>query len=185
MPITARSHATTCSPRCRKARSRAQQLPPELTSRDRWVRHTARKVPLTVAGGVASSTDPSTWSTYSAAVASTAGVGMGFVLDGDGIACIDLDHALDDQGQPLPWAERILEALPATFIEISRSGNGLHVFGLAPAGRGRKVRRADGTAVEWYTRGRFIAVTGRRFGSSPARLADLADVIEALSEGSL
>ncbi|WP_406345530.1 bifunctional DNA primase/polymerase [Streptomyces sp. NBC_00648] len=181
MPITARSHAETCSPRCRKARSRAQQLPVELTSRDRWVRYTAKKMPLTVSGRAASSTDPATWSSYTAVKASTAGVGAGFVLAaGDGLACIDLDHALDASGRPEPWAQRILDTLPPTFIEISLSGRGLHVFGLAPAGPGRKIRRGE-TAVEIYTRGRFIAVTGNRFAGAPARLADLADVISMLA----
>lgn len=186
MPITARSHAATCSPRCRQARSRATRLPRELTSRERWVRHTDRKVPLTVKGRPASSTDPECWSTYRAAVESTAGVGAGFVLaEGDGLVCVDLDHALDEQGRPLPWAQRILDRLPSTFVEVSRSGEGLHVFGRASSRPGRKVRRADGTAVEWYTRGRFIAVTGRRYSGSPARLANLDDVLNALEEGGL
>lgn len=184
MPITARSHAVTCSSSCRQARSRARRLPSELTSRTRWVRHTERKVPLTVKGRPASSTDPECWSTYRAAVESAAGVGAGFVLaDGDGLVCVDLDHALDEQGQPLPWARRILDRMPSTFVEVSRSGEGLHVFGTASSRPGRKVRRADGTAIEWYTRGRFIAVTGRRYGGSPARLADLSDVLDSLEGG--
>ncbi len=186
MPLMARSHALTCSERCRRARSRARQLPRELTSRTRWVRHTERKVPLTVAGRPASSTAPECWSSYRAAKESTAGVGAGFVLaEGDGLACLDLDHALDEQGRPRPWARRILDRLPRTFVEISRSGEGLHVFGTASSRPGRKVRRADGTAVEWYTRGRFIAVTGRRYGGSPACLADLDDVLNTLEEGGL
>ena len=184
MPITARSHAETCSPRCRKARSRAQQLPAELTSRDRWVRHTARKMPLTLKGRPASSMDPATWSTYEAAKASTVGVGIGYVLaEGDGVVCIDLDHALNDQGEPLPWAARILERMPATFIEISRSGRGLHIFGLAPAARGRKIRRGE-IAIEVYRQGRYIAVTGNRYAGAPARLADLASIMDQL-EGEL
>ncbi|MDV9170934.1 hypothetical protein R6V09_12410 [Streptomyces sp. W16] len=139
-----------------------------------------------MAGRPASSTDPSCWSSYQAAQSSTAGVGAGFVLaEGDGLVCIDLDHALDEQGRPRPWARRILDALPATYTEISRSGEGLHIFGTALSRPGRKVRRADGTAVEWYTRGRFIAVTGDRFSGSPARLADLGDVLNALEEGGL
>lgn len=137
-----------------------------------------------MAGRPASSTDPECWSSYRAAKESTAGVGPGFVLaDGDDLVCIDLDHALDEQGRPLPWARRILDQLPRTFVEISRSGEGLHVFGRASSRPGRRIRRADGTAVEWYTRGRFIAVTGRRYGDSPARLADLVGVLNTLERG--
>lgn len=150
------------------------------------MRHTERKVPLTVAGRPASSTDPRSWSSYRDAQVSTVGAGAGFVLaEGDGLVCVDLDHALDERGRPVPWAARILEAMPSTFVEVSRSGRGLHVFGRASSRPGRKVRRADGTQVEWYTRGRYIAVTGRRYGDSPARLADLDDVLTNLEEGAL
>ncbi|MEW2245677.1 DNA primase, partial [Streptomyces sp. NPDC026666] len=72
MPLMARAHAKTCSPRCRKALSRAKArnpLPDELTTRDRWVRRSAAKVPLTVDGMLASSTDPRTWSTHKDAAA--------------------------------------------------------------------------------------------------------------------
>ena len=141
-------------------------------------------MPLTVKGRPASSTDPATWSTYDAVKASTVGVGVGFVLaEGDGLVCIDLDHALDEQGQALPWAARILESLPATFTEVSVSGRGLHVFGLAPSARGRKIRSGE-IAIEVYSRGRYIAVTGNRYAGAPARLADLAGAIDQL-EGEL
>lgn len=178
-------NARFCSGRCRVAAYRAtRQLPAELTSRDRWVRRTARKMPLSVTGKPASSTDPATWSSYEAVKASTVGVGMGYVLaEGDGLVCIDLDHALDERGQALPWAARILESLPATFTEVSVSGRGLHVFGLAPSARGRKVRRGE-VAIEMYSRGRYIAVTGNRYGTAPARLADLTEAVAAL-EGRL
>ncbi|MFF0061086.1 bifunctional DNA primase/polymerase [Streptomyces sp. NPDC005279] len=180
-------NARFCSGRCRKAANRAKhrasQLPAELTSRDRWVRHTARKVPLTVTGKPASSMDPATWSTYQAAKASTVGVGLGYVLaEGDGLVCIDLDHALDEHGYALPWAARVLELVPMTFIEISRSGRGLHIFGLAPAARGRKIRRGE-VAVEVYSRGRYIAMTGNRYADAPAHLADLSGVIDQLEGG--
>lgn len=144
------------------------------------MRHTARKMPLTVGGKPASSTDPATWAPYGATKASAAGVGMGYVLaEGDGLVCIDLDHALNEQGQALPWAARVLELVPATFIEVSRSGRGLHIFGRAPSMRGRKIRRGE-IAVEVYSRGRYIAMTGNRYAGAPARLADLAGTLAQL-----
>src|SRR5690606_14681874 len=88
-----------CSGACRAAARRARpRLPRELTARARWVRHD-RKRPITRDGRPASSTDPSTWSTYREAARSKAGDGLGFVL-GDGIACLDIDHCLDGQGRP-------------------------------------------------------------------------------------
>ncbi|MFF9171736.1 MULTISPECIES: DNA primase [unclassified Streptomyces] len=182
MPITARAHARFCSTRCRVASHRAAKadaIPDELKTRDRWVRHSASKVPLTTAGKAASSTDPRTWTTYGEASASTAGVGMGFVLDGDGVVCIDLDHTFDADGSLKPWAEEILRDAGRTFVEVSMSGQGLHVWGFADVRQGRKLRRGD-LAVEVYGTGRFLAVTGRRFNGAPLTLTDLSALVGRL-----
>ncbi|MFI2227086.1 bifunctional DNA primase/polymerase [Streptomyces fradiae] len=180
MPVLARSHAKTCSPRCRKARSRARRtVPAELTSRPRWVRHSARKVPLTVGGSVASSTDPATWSRYAEAARSTVGAGAGFVLNGDGIVCLDLDGALDVDGQALPWAQRILDAAGPTWVEVSRSGTGLHIWGRGTLPRGRRLTVGPGS-VELYADGRYIAVTGQTYRGAPQRLGDVQQVLDAM-----
>lgn len=179
MPVLARSHARFCSGRCRVAAHRARrQVPAEMRSRDRWVRRTVKKVPVTAKGRPASSTDSATWCSYRDALRSTAGAGVGFVLNGDGIACLDLDHCLVD-GKPAAWAQRILDRVPATYVEVSPSGDGLHVFGFAKVGRGRRLR-VDGGQVEVYDRGRYIAVTRERFNGSPSRLADISEVIASL-----
>lgn len=182
MPLTARADARYCSGRCRVAAHRARRaVPVELTSRPRWIRHSARKVPLTVGGSVASSTDPSTWSRYRDAARSTAGAGLGFVLDGDGVVCLDLDHCLDAQGVPLPWAQTILNAAAGTWVEVSRSGDGLHVWGVGRLPHGRRITVGGGGSVELYGTGRYIAVTGRTFGDTPRRrLVDVQHVIDAL-----
>jgi primase-polymerase (primpol)-like protein len=180
MPITARVDARYCSGRCRVAAHRARRtVPTELTSRPRWVRHTARKVPLTVGGAVASSTDSSTWSRHAEAAQSTAGVGLGFVLDGDGVVCLDLDDALDQDGAALPWAQQIVDAAGPTWVEVSRSGTGLHVWGRGSLPHGRRITVGPGS-VELYGTGRYIAVTGATFGDTPRRLGDLQHVIDAL-----
>jgi primase-polymerase (primpol)-like protein len=105
---------------------------------------------------------------------------MGFVLTAeDRIVCIDLDHALVD-GELLPWARRIVDGLPATYIEVSPSGTGLHIWGFGSVGRGRRMR--DGEAsVEVYDRGRYITVTRRPFEDAPSKLADLSEVIANLA----
>lgn len=180
-------NARYCSGRCRTAACRKRQrvadpVPAELTRRRRWVRHTARKVPLAV-GGVktapASSMDASTWSTYRTVVRSKVGAGLGFVLAADDrIACIDLDHALVG-GYLLPWARTIVDKLPATYIEVSPSGTGLHIWGYGEVGRGRKLRRGD-VSVEVYDRERYITVTRRPFEGAPSKLADLSRVLADL-----
>lgn len=164
-----------CSTRCRVAAHRAKKLPAEMTERDRWVRHKAKR-PLTVRGAAASSTYRGTWSPYAAAKAATVGDGLGFVL-GDGIGCIDLDHCLTN-GKPAPWAQEILDRCPNTYIEISMSGDGLHIFGHLPEAQGRVIR--DDRSIEYYSRGRYIAVTGNRWASSPSALADLSEVVATL-----
>jgi primase-polymerase (primpol)-like protein len=172
-PFTARADARFCSGRCRVAAHRREILPAELTSRARWVRHRA-KVPLTIEGRCASSTDPATWASYRDAKASEIGDGLGFVFNGDGIAGIDLDHCLAG-GVLEPWAQQILDRCPATYVEISPSGTGLHIFGRAIVGAGR---RRNG--VEVYDRGRYFTVTGLPFGKPSRKLADNTGLISSL-----
>ncbi|MFS0718852.1 bifunctional DNA primase/polymerase [Arthrobacter sp. 1P04PC] len=131
-----------------------------MTGRTRWVRRTSTKRPVTIAGKPASATDPSTWASYADAKASSAGVGLGFVL-GDGIGCIDLDHCLDG-GVLADWAAEYIRTFSEAviFAEVSQSGEGVHLFIEAPEGPGRKIR--DGRNIERYTSGRYIAVTGNK-----------------------
>ncbi|WP_432034592.1 bifunctional DNA primase/polymerase [Streptomyces antibioticus] len=181
MPILARAHALTCSPRCRKARSRARTaVPGELRGRDRWVRRSADKVPLRAdTGRPASSTDPATWASHGEAAASAHGAGLGYVLaDGDDVVVLDLDHCLSG-GRLALWAAEILAACPPTFAEVSPSGTGLHIWGRGRLDRGRRIRRPDGAAIEAYSSGRYIAL-GHRYGRAPLVLADLGDVLDSL-----
>lgn len=179
-----RQGAKFCSQKCGtyyrralKSASKSPRFPVEMTDKARWVRRTSTKRPVTVAGKSASSTNAGTWDSFSAASASTAGVGMGFVL-GDGIGCIDLDHCFDG-GKLLPWAQEIVDRCPSTFMEVSQSGEGLHIFGLLPEGGGRNIR-SGGSNVEFYSVGRYMAVTGERFNNSPSRLADLSGVVASV-----
>jgi putative DNA primase/helicase len=90
------------------------------------------KRPLSVTGAPASSTDPSTWSTYDDAFAAFVdGVGnaAGFVLNRDmGIVVIDLDHCIID-GIVEPWAQEIIDRIDS-YTELSQSGEGIHIFAL-------------------------------------------------------
>lgn len=158
--------ARFCSAACRQRsyRRRTQTvIPAEMRERARWVRHDARKHPLTVHGHAASVTDPSTWCTYRAARASDAGVGVGIVL-GDGLGCVDLDDALLPDGSVKPWAQEVLDEYgPASILtEVSMSGRGLHLFLPMPEAPGRRIRNGD-VKIEVYSRARFIAVTGQVF----------------------
>lgn len=196
MPLLARADARVCGSTCRQRASRARRLaerlrveeeqaahvPPELRSRARWVRHSSRKVPLRTDGKFASSTDPSSWSDFATASRSTAGEGVGFVLTAsDRIVVIDLDHAVDD-GRVAPWAQRIVDRLPATYMERGRSGTGLHLWFRGEVPAGRRVRRGE-TAIEVYSDRRYMVV-GDRVPGTPLELAELPDaagVVASLS----
>lgn len=157
---TARADAVYCSPKCRvramRARRKHPKLPERMAECARFVRFSSSKVPLAVTGGHASSTDPNTWATLGEAVKSTRGVGIGFVLNGDGIGVIDLDHCVVG-GTVAPWAQAFLDANPDTFTELSVSGTGLHIWGLIPPGPGRRIRDGERN-VEVYSTGRYVAL---------------------------
>jgi len=125
-------------------------------------------VPVTIQGRPASSTNPETWSDFQTAIGSQIGDGPGFVLNGDGIVCIDLDHCFDES--PDPEAQSILDLFPNTYVEISPSGTGLHIWGYANLEKGRRFSR-NGQSVEIYPSGRYITVTGQAF--RPGSLANL------------
>ncbi|MFE2019979.1 hypothetical protein ACFW9O_18280 [Streptomyces sp. NPDC059499] len=129
----------------------------------------------------ASSTDPRTWSSYTDASKSTAGTGLGFVLNGDGIVCLDLDHVVGPDGAVATWAEDIVRRAGRTYIEVSPSGQGLHIFGLADVRQGRRIRKSGGYAVEVYGTGRFLTVTGDRFRGAPSALTDISALVDELT----
>lgn len=157
--VTVRADAKFCSTRCRVFWHRnASKLPAELTSRARWACHFSKR-PVQPDGRAASSTNPATWSTFKAVSEAHTGDGIGFMLNGDGIGCYDLDHVAES-GRLSVEALRFLAELDAFHVEWSPSGTGVHAWVHAPAGPGWR-RQIDGMAVEFYTRGRFMTVTGR------------------------
>ncbi|MEU5976377.1 DNA primase [Streptomyces sp. NPDC047315] len=171
--------STCCRVAAHRARRKATEPPQEMTSRRRWVRRSARKVPLQPSGRPALSTSPATWSSYRTVAGSSVGVGLGYVLGpDDGIVCIDLDHCLHG-GQLAQWAREVVDRCSGTYIEVSPSGDGLHIFGRAQVVKGRRIVR-DGRSVEVYGQGRYIAMTGQRFEDAPAELADLSEVVASL-----
>lgn len=175
LAVTARAHARFCSAACR-GRAHRRRVPAELTVRPRWVTHTPSKLPVTPTGRPASVTDPSTWSTFEAVKPFDR---RGFVLDGDGVVVLDLDHCLGADGQLTPTARAVLDRCPPTYVEVSISGDGLHVFGRGVVERGRRLT-VDGGPVEVYGTARYVAVTGNRHPGSTSTLGDLSAVLEWL-----
>jgi len=179
-PLSAmtRIDAVYCSAKCRVYVHR-NPFPKEMIALRRWIRYSRTKVPLTPDNEIASSTHPHTWSDFPWVQTSKAGVGIGFVFNGDGIIGIDIDQAFDDNGNIKDWALLILNSLPATYTEISPSGKGIHILGKGNVSTGRRWTLPDG-GVEIYGNGRYFTMTGKRFLATPKKLADLGTVIERI-----
>ena len=158
-----------CHSRCRVAANRCP-IPAELRNADRWIRH-KNKRPITTSGTPASVTNPNQWDTFQAARKSKAGTGLGFVL-GSGIGCIDLDHVIDHDGILHPTAQQLIDTLPPTWIELSPSKRGLHIWGHLPQAPGRKYQQG-GIHIEKYSRDRYITITGQTWANTPLQLAEL------------
>lgn len=163
-----------CSGRCRLAAHRRKKFPTELIELPRWIRHQEKR-PMTTWGTWASSTNPQTWSDFETAKQSDCGTGLGFVLNGDGIICIDLDHCVENR-KPNPQAQALIDSLPKTFIEISPSGTGLHIWGRAKIDKGFRFN-VDGLNVEIYPNGRFLTMTGNVFQTGNLAELDLNPLI--------
>jgi hypothetical protein len=141
-----------------------ENMPLELKCYDQWVVWKDAKVLYdpTRPNSKAKVNDPYSWGSFQqadAAYSEGGWLGVGFVLTGNGIAGVDLDHCVVD-GKPESEAMELLAELGAAYIEFSPSGNGLRAFGLAPnlsQGVKGKVGRLS---VELYTTGRYLTVTG-------------------------
>lgn len=150
-----------CSNACRQRayRDRATvsvSFPAVMQQRAAWVRCVGKR-PVRIDGRPASTVDPSTWASFDAVTASTAGDGFGIML-GDGLGCYDLDHVTDEQART--FIATLVE--PVVWVERSVSGTGVHVFVEARPAPGWK-RVIDGLHIERYTRARFIRTTGKVF----------------------
>lgn len=167
--------SAACRQRAYRRRKRESRIPQRLVDLARWTR-AADKRPIQPDGRPASSTNAATWTTHDQ-VATGAGNGYGFML-GDGVVCIDLDHALTDSG-PTDTAQAILAATTGAWAEVSTSGTGIHIFGAGFERAGHKFTAADGTGVEVYTRARFIRMTGKTYRPGGLVVLDLDAIMDA------
>ncbi len=163
----------------------------DLKTHPRWVCYTSGKVPVDAKSGRnASSTDPSTWTTYAEAakaVGKYSTVGVGFVLNGDGIVGVDLDACFkanpDGSVKATSLAKHAL-GLTSSYSEISPSGKGLHIIGTAtiPEGARLKGRTAGGDKVEIYANARYFTFTESITDAATDELQNIQDVVDWLIE---
>ena len=177
-------------------------FPPELAALPQWVcwrlekdakgeRDT--KVPYSPkTGNKASSTNPDTWTTLETAqeaLRQHGYTGLGFVFTGEaGIVGVDIDHCIVD-GVLNDVAAAIVAKVPATYMEISPSGTGLHVFlrGEMPGADSKNSK----SGVEMYAHSRYFTMTGNRYThpNEPAGSPGIPDgdcpVVVAADDGAL
>jgi|GraSoiStandDraft_16_1057320.scaffolds.fasta_scaffold30157_2 hypothetical protein len=123
-------------------------------------------------GRYAKSDDPSTWCDVNTAMLCyTEGHcdGLGFVLGDDApLGALDLDDCRNKETSELhPWA-RAKIALAQSYVEVTPSGEGVRIIGLAsgkPIQRKFIVPNGNGVSCEPYRRTvRYITITGQQIG---------------------
>jgi hypothetical protein len=148
-----------------------ENIPLELRKLDRWVmwrlvkRVNQRgevswtKVPFTVTGENASSTDPQTWTQYEDvcdALIFGGFDGIGLVLGGE-VHGIDVDDCRDPMtGELSPIAEEILQRVDG-YCEVSPTGTGIKLFSTTNLD-GSRTKKEVG--LELYCESRYFTVTG-------------------------
>ena len=140
-------------------------IPEELKRLNQWVCVAGdSKVPMQALGFLpASSTDPSTWSSFETAVlAVSAGFYdyIGFVFNDNGIVGIDIDDGYTQDGQLTQLAINIIGEC-RSYTEKSKSGRGVHIFVKGDIPFKGKNNLAG---VEVYKTARFFIMTGDRLG---------------------
>lgn len=147
-----------------------------------------RKVPQRPDGsGNASVSNPATWGTLAAArrfadIQRLPGVGIVSAAVPD-VVFLDLDRCIDPaNGEPInDDALKLLEACQHTYAEITPSGAGVRIIGIAPdiaATISRKGVTPGRLALEIYhAASRYLTVSGRRYEPHPDVLANIGDVV--------
>jgi hypothetical protein len=142
------------------------------------------KIPKTTEGKAASSTDPSTWTTLSKAVAAVGARG----LDGIGFAGlgrtpfsgIDIDNCIDPEtGEISPYALKIVREMNS-YTEITPSRTGLRIWVEAEKVPGSWCgSKNEERELEVYSRGRFFTVTGWHLKGTPRTIEKRQEAFDA------
>ena len=149
----------------------------DLKSQKRWVLWSAEKsgarvtkIPYSITGKKASSTDQTTWATYKQAkdALNNFGSGIGVIFTPDEtLLGIDIDHVLEDGKLSGEHTKAITDLIKKadTFTEVSPSGTGLHLYLQLTAPLTLKANRRP--PFEAYTSGRFFTFTEQSFSKNP------------------
>lgn len=140
-------------------------VPDEMKARPNWVavktwwneaKGRVEKRPINCnTGDYAESDNPATWTSFENALKYARENGattVAYALDGkDKIACIDLDRCYREGEQPSAFVDEILSKCGKTYVELSLSGNGLHIFG-----------KTDGMDLRSFSERRGLGILSER-----------------------
>lgn len=116
-----------------------------------------RKEAIGRGGYRVSPVDPAQWMTYAEAAAT--GLPLAFCFsERDPFFFLDIDNALSADGTWSALATDMCRRFAGCAVEVSSSGRGLHIFGIGSPSE--HSNRRDDLGLEFYTKDRFVALTG-------------------------
>ena len=102
--------------------------------------------------------------------------GIGFILTKDDpFFCIDIDNCRDLEGRLSEYAQFLCSRFAKCTIEISLSGNGVHIWGLTSNSIGNVTTNHS----ELYSSDRYMALTERMIRHTDMEM-DYRDMLEAI-----
>lgn len=140
------------------------------------------KVPYSITGRKASSTDPKSWATFAEAYKKDKHVGIVFTPECN-LLGIDIDHCLKGKRITHEKAEEIAALLieAETYTEVSPSGEGLHLY--FELNEPLKLVSNKRAPFEAYTSGRYFTFTGNNYGKIvyPVRKISAEEALKILA----
>lgn len=102
--------------------------------------------------------NPINWMSYEQARSASKNIGFVFT-ETDPYFFLDIDHALQVDGSWSPLAIQICQMFPGAYIEVSYSGDGLHIIAQGKIPDGFK-HKNKALGLEIYDKLRYAAITG-------------------------
>ena len=138
------------------------------------------KIPYSVKGYRASTTNPRDWTSFDVVLEAWRAnlrrfAGLAFVfVKGGHLVGIDLDDCLDIHGDVKPWARGVVERFYDTYMEVSPGGAGVKIWARGELPENVPGVKVGDGSIEMYDHARYFTVTGRVFRGAPLQVEDHA-----------
>ncbi len=151
-----------------------------------WVVSDPQGMPMQINGSYAKCNDPATWQCFETIINKCEDSFLPAIClqKQSRLIFIDLDHVRNPQTEEiLPWAKQLIEETES-YVEISRSGTGVHIFfrGNPPELREEKLRfkasnvQGTNSDIEIYYESKFATITGNILTDLPIREISNAEI---------